>query len=51
MYIYIYIGIEDAMRCGHRPHPINLQMLHVIFACLCAVSPLLSLKCRQVWLK
>ena len=31
--------------------PRNLQMLHVIFACFFAVSPLVSLKCWQVWQK
>jgi len=31
---------------GHRPHPNNLQMLHVIVARLCAVRLLLSLKSR-----
>ena len=32
------------MRCGHRLHPNNLQMLHVIFTCLFAVRPLFSLE-------
>ena len=49
-YMYMYMcNIDDAMRRGHRPHLNNLQMLRGIFACLFAVTPLLSLKCKQVW--
>ena len=35
--------MEDAMWHGHRHHPNNRQMMHVIFACLFAADPLLSL--------
>jgi hypothetical protein len=47
MFRHCFWFIEDAMRCGHRPHPNNLQMLHGIFACLFVVNPLHSLKFRQ----